>query len=280
MTNAWMIRNDGTHIPVEYHPYIRLDDAEEALFAAQWLFNNTRHEATKTTVINMIKAWALDEGAEEDSLIEFLLDEIEDREGAFDFLTSDFIEKLSNKLEAADVHDDFDTLCARAQADLNQEFLRARYGGMYDTSRGSAEMVFRVSSTGFNWYGIIFDFVAKNIVSNRSMPIKSITIVRDNEATGAVNAYYKTHNGRNLYKQLPLDDFLSENGNPVIEKRHLCFYPGENEEAVTDVLKILREGGPISSLYDLPLNSERLRNKLVSLEYRERRNTESITQID
>lgn len=42
---------------------------------------------------------------------------------------------------------------------LNQKFLRVRYGGMYYTNTISKEMIFHISSIGFNWYNIIYKFV-------------------------------------------------------------------------------------------------------------------------
>ena len=95
--------------------------------------------------------------------------------------------------------------------ELNQEFLRARYGGMYNTVVGSREMVFRVSSMGFNWFNIIWNFV-----ENNKSKIDCVTICADEESTGR-EAYYYNHNGTIFYRT-PVDEFIMLSGNPIVEK--------------------------------------------------------------
>ena len=102
---------------------------------------------------------------------------------------------------------------------LNDEFLRARNGGMYDSvGDNTGEIYFRVSSTnGFNWFDIIWNFVYKH-----KSRINSVTVVKDNEALGLKKDYIYYHGQDGLNKKefnrMPIDRFLMLKGNPVVEK--------------------------------------------------------------
>lgn len=205
MDTAWMIRNDGKEIPVEAHPYVAFDLIEQSLEAAEWLYKNTRYQETKALAIDFIDAYAESVMEASDNIVDVLLKNVKDSREYFS-LSREFIHSVSGELLLKKkVSFPLDTLQHRINYELNQEFLRARYGGMYNTVSGSKEMVFRISSTGFNWYPVIFEFVDK-----RKERIDSVTIVRDREATGQIDAYYKTNDGKNVYRQFPLEDFLAE----------------------------------------------------------------------
>ena len=84
----------------------------------------------------------------------------------------------------------FDDLAEDLLWQLNQEFLRARYGGMYETEKGCQDLVFRISSVGFDWYPTICRFVRQT-----KLYTKTVTIVRDAESTGMGNACYLSLDG-------------------------------------------------------------------------------------
>lgn len=94
--------------------------------------------------------------------------------------------------------------------ELNQEFLRVRFGGRYDSVLGSQELVCRVSSTYFNWYDIIYMFVTEH-----KRDIKTVTVCKDFESTGIKDFYYKWK-GQVMYQML-VNEFLTLPGNPVVE---------------------------------------------------------------
>ena len=106
---------------------------------------------------------------------------------------------------------------------LNQEFLRARYGGMYDTSAGDRAMYFRISSTGFDWFPIIWAFVYDN-----RRQIDSVTVVKDPEATGVDNRYL-VHGGTKI-DRVPTEEFINLSGRPVFDspKTILDLFPDMN----------------------------------------------------
>ena len=52
-------------------------------------------------------------------------------------------------------------------------------------------------------------------VHDNKRNISGVTIVKDEEATGYENYYYK-HKGE-VYNNMPVEEFLSQSGNPVVE---------------------------------------------------------------
>lgn len=204
-----MIRNDGRAIPVTQHIY-GSDDIYETLAAAEWLYKNTKNNTTKNLVLDFIVLYGRTLG--NDDIVQQILNDIKSK--PFKFLSIDFIKNISDLLEAeyiTNITSDIDDLASLINYELNQEFLRARYGGMYNTASNSREMVFRISSIGFNWFNIIYEFV----YNNKSL-IDSVTIVRDEESTGISDYYYK--HGNKIFNKLPIDEFITINGNPIVEK--------------------------------------------------------------
>lgn len=212
---AFMIRNDGAVYPVTQHYYGNRDieDVEETIYAGEWLYDHTRHNSTKELYIKLLKAWIYkiygdnsNQFNTERMLLAFKT-EIDSR--SYKFLSYGFVQSHIEEIMNADVlnlSEVNDVLCE----ELNQEFLRARYGGMYNSSHStSGEMVFRISSTDFNWFDIIWAFVYTN-----KSKINTVTIVADEESTGK-NFYYK-ENGI-TFDNCPVDDFINLSGNPVFE---------------------------------------------------------------
>ena len=246
MEKAYMIRNDGKQFPVLQHPYGNIDEITETLYAGEWLYDHTQHASTKQKFIDLIANYAaFYEGLNSPNTV------ISDLKGViagypYKYLSMGFVDARTDEIEEAFTK----ALLAGSKAEmkalmkdivqeLNQEFLRARYGGLYNTDSSSREMVFRVSSTGFNWYNIIWKFVYDNEKS-----IDTVTIVRDEEATGVQNEFYRAKDGR-LYDRYPVADFIMEKGNPVVETKD-------------PVKNLLQKGRPLSELKDLLMNRERI----------------------
>lgn len=252
MDTAWMVRNDGRAIPVLQHIYASAEEAEETLAAAEWLYQNTGNRNTRLLVLETIASWGWNVlGAERQQLLALIEKEIEKK--PYVFLTKPFIRSIGPGLEGILVQNvNMKSLYREVEQELNQEFLRVRYGGMYNTAASSKEIVFRISSIGFDWYKIIIAFMKQS-----SLPVEWITIVRDEESTGAVNGYYRTKDTHVYYNQMPVAFFQKES------KPSLCVssHNGMNQ-------KMLLELGRGKSFRDLKkhsaygINLEDERNRL------------------
>ena len=254
MEKAYMIRNDGKYIPITQHIYgsKNIEDIDETLAAAEWLYKNTKNNSTKNLIIDFIVLYG--KSLNSDNIISAIIDDINNK--PYKFLSENFIKSISDLIEEnskKDINYALNDLNDLVNYELNQEFLRARYGGMYNTSNSSREMVFRISSIGFNWFNIIYEFV----YNNRSQ-IDTVTIVRDEESTGMTNYYYK--HGSKVFNKLPIDEFITISGNPVVEDFEKIIY-NKNK-------KLLYCGKSILESFT-NINIFRLFNKLLNYNFKE-----------
>lgn len=236
MNNAYMIRSDGKAFPVTIHLY-GSDDINETLFAAEWLYNHTQFSSVKTLIEKFIAAYAvsLDPVIKEENLMEEIVPTIlyELKGLGYRVLSEGFVNSLD--LEAINLSglQSVEILNTMINRELNQEFLRARFGGMFN-SDGDGIMYFRISSTGFNWFPIIWDFVY-----NYRNSISGVTIVKDPESTGQDGYYYKL--GTQPVNNMPTDEFLTASGRPVMDKAPkkslYDSYPEMNRERFSEKLK-------------------------------------------
>ena len=120
---------------------------------------------------------------------------------------------------------------------LETLFIRARYGGMYNTVEGCRDMYFRVSEIDdinyfpttvildektelehykihFNWYPVIYNFVEKH-----AYDIDTITIVRDYESTKSDDIFIDSEN--RPFDKMPIFKFLHGNGS-IDLKNTIC----------------------------------------------------------
>lgn len=204
--NAYMIRNDGKTFKMLQHVYGSKEEIEETLAASEWLYGSTAKSTTKKLVIDLLSTWGYFLNPNND-IVENILLAISER--PYRFLTKEFINSISDHIRDGAIRDDINALNDLVVDELNQEFLRVRYGGMYNSSVGNHEMVFRVSSIGFNWFNIIFKFVCEN-----KTRIDSVTVVKDEESTGFEDVY--SHAGHKMYK-MPIEEFIMLPGNPIVE---------------------------------------------------------------
>lgn len=196
-TYAIMLRRDGEVFDVTFHPY-GTDGPDYTIEYAEWLYNHTNYDKTKQDILSFMKTYAVSEGIE----IDDISDEIETP------LTALFVKHIKEQ----GVRGNLPILWGYVENDLNQEFLRARFGGRYDSDDViGGEIVFRVSSDEFNWFDVIYSYV-----TNNKNTIKYVTIVRDLEST--YNDYiYK--DGKNVFYRMPVEEFLTVKGNPIIEQK-------------------------------------------------------------
>lgn len=207
-TKAWMIRRDGKVFEVQIHPYGSPENYEETLWASEWLYNHTGNQSTKDLIVKFITTWVYDEcNFEEASVVEQLDKEIASR--PYSFLTSNFVHSIEDLLEYVDVDDPVEDLNIAVNSALNEEFLRARAGGEVNSDASIGELYFRISSTGYNWFDIIWNFVY-----NRKGSVETVTIKRDEESTGD-STYYR--HGDKVFDRMPVEEFIMLKGNPVVE---------------------------------------------------------------
>ena len=205
LQGAYMIRRDGKVIKVTIHPYANPDDIEETLYAGEWLYNNTLNNSIKSDFLSLVHFWIEKDfnGSYDDCFNYF-------SNRKYKIISLDFL--IKNKdLILNSLTSKGSSLLDIINNGLNQEFLRARYGGYLDSAYGSREMVFRVSSNNFNWFNIIYEFV----YNNRNN-IDCVTISKDPESTGIDYYFYKV--GRETINKLDIDDFIMLPGNPIVEE--------------------------------------------------------------
>lgn len=161
---AWMIRRDGMIYPVIQHIYANPFEIEETLFAAEWLYGHTRCEQTKKDVAALVCAWMMQYSmAGGRDIRTIVCQEIERR--PYIFLTKKFAVRMAGlwmPVFETENDMDIDRCCQKVVMDLNEEFLRARIGGIYYTMQGNRKLYFRVSSENFNWSSVIMDFLKKS----------------------------------------------------------------------------------------------------------------------
>ena len=242
MATAWMLRNDGKLFPVDHHIYADPEDTDDILRAAQWLYLNTGCVQVRMIIARMYALWAWKRKPRATAL-DTLVKYASENEGFFP--DKSFIEgQLGSALETMDhrekLHpsgEDVDDYCSFALMWLNQEYLRVRYGGMYDSEKGCKDIIFRISSVGFDWYPYIQGFVGTT-----RLDIDTVTIVRDAESTGAGNAAYRALDGKHLYNRMPGREFLDERNSQTAPKNHLYYMEGATNARVRGARASLFEG--------------------------------------
>lgn len=195
---AWMLRNDGMAIPCIQHIYANVNELDETLYAAEWLYKNTTSEKARETVLRLILSYGLMLDGE--MPVEALKKDI--RNKPYVFITEDFIDSISFSI-AKYPSGDIAELSKNVEMMLNEEFTRTRYGGIYNTLRGNQDLYFRISTDNFEWINIF-----RNFIENFNRHIETVTVVRDEESTGDINTFYKTKSGE-LINKMPLVEFMS-----------------------------------------------------------------------
>lgn len=97
-------------------------------------------------------------------------------------------------------------LYKKISAESNQKFCRFRTSDLYGGGSNKS-IYFRISSVRFNWFNLIWELVYKN-----KNFISNITIVRDS----VEGDYFYKHKGK-IFNEMPIDEFLTLSGNPIIE---------------------------------------------------------------
>lgn len=262
MISACMISSNGVVIPVDVHPYMDYDFVQMNLLSGLWFYEHTEDLIVKQAYIDLIVCYAKDSGFDATFDFKELLKSLETLcNNSPDFAkflkehNTEIERSFNNKVKLKEV---LDILVKES----NQEFMRVRYGGVYKTEPGNRDIYFRISSVGFNWYNIIWQFVYDHKAS-----IDFVTIVRDLASTNS-GEFYQGKSG--IYDRMPVNDFLMETGNPVIEWK----------DKLPTVRKHLATGGTIQSIDQLPMNPDRAQAEFILMQAEENARPRFWSSID
>ena len=189
---AWMIRRDGEAFPRLQHLYGSVLDVEEILYAAEWLYHHTSSTEARQLVLHLIAAYGASLNSHRNAARNLVIDI---KRKPYVFLTHSFVLEIADKLHFP-ISDSEESMNRRVMERLNEEFLRARLGGLYHTVSGCRDLYFRVSSNDFDWSAAITCFLQEHADT-----IATVTIVRDEESTGD-SRFYRDEAG-SAYDRVP-----------------------------------------------------------------------------
>lgn len=170
------------------------------MLVTRWYYDNTSSEMVKKNIINLL------------SYI-YNSDYYDIKRVYIDKVFGDLIDKNLKPPTEYDI----EQLLILLNNEVNQEFCKVRTSNLYFGGSNN-DVYIRISSSGFNWFDIIWNFVYEN----RDW-ISSITITNDPQAEGDKLFTYQ-HNGI-IIEHIPVDEFINLPGNPILEKleyKSLC----------------------------------------------------------
>lgn len=192
---AWMLRRDGSEFPCICHYYGSKEDTEETLYAAEWLYGATENAQTRQIILAFVAAYGVSLNKHR-NLIRNL--RIAIKEKPYRFLSYDFVQSHADELFAVNP-ERLDDLNLDIIHRLNNEFLRVRLGGLYDTEPGNRDLYFRVSGENFDWLPMIRSFA-----KSHAPDADTVTVLWDLESTGH-NEYLKDKSGY-TFDHMPLKE--------------------------------------------------------------------------
>ncbi len=193
-----MLRRDGKEIPCVCHFYGSKEDAEETLYAAEWLYEATGNANTRQRIIEFVAAYGALLNPHR-NLIRNLYMAI--KEKPYKFLSYDFVQSHADELSCVN-SERIDKLNSDIIHRLNSEFLRVRLGGMLNTVPGNRDLYFRVSDKHFNWFPIIFESI-----QHHCDEADTVSVLWDWESTG--HNEYLTNKSGHIMDHIPLRKMLN-----------------------------------------------------------------------
>ena len=263
---AWMIKNDGTEIPVVTHWYADKNEIDEVLALSYHLWEHD--ESSRDGVLRgFFDLWMMRTFPEKMKYGAMKKDKVNDAiknyvsskpyfifpKAFADTITADwfFSGRRFSASRIAKFNEMLDERWIRGREivnTVNQRFLRARYGGKKNTAPGNKDMYFRISSVGFDWFPLIRSFVEK-----RADMIESVTIMRDAESTGS-EAFYRDAAG-SAYDKIPFKEFFAGQGNTNLLSI-------SESGAHMQIQKILADGGSAKELGELDMDYDTIKGIL------------------
>ena len=203
----YMLRNDGKLLECgDLHPYIYYTHLDLPKKEIKNLLTNYRGEFLKWFYHNSNDDIVM--------LIDRLISAVISNN--YIELTDEQINYLKNNFNIFDLPNakDFDIEEEFKQLDneTNQMFCRVRTSDIRNGG-SNKDIYFRISSVNFNWFPIIWQIV----FDNKSF-IEKVNICTDPQSKNEKIIY--TYNGIKLW-DLDIEDFLTLNGNPIIESKNL-----------------------------------------------------------
>jgi hypothetical protein len=290
--DAYMLRRDGEEIWVDVHPYgviTKQSNARECnLLPAVFMARYSREN--KSEAIQFINSYLAEVVMNADDSIIDTLDNpdairkylrealtnvpstfiqvlewqgvVGDKQRNADALVQYYDPSIFDSYDAAfdvDTRDD-GTQLAKA---LNQEFIRIRTGGRYD-SYGDGTYYARIGSSGFNWSKNI-----KQSVKEHKREVSNVCIERDSESdTGDPFAKdtiyaYKTDSGKDIMN-MPVDEFINEPVSLLSSKQY------DEKSVYMYIQNQLAKTASIKTLNSARMNPTRLWDTISKLCYNER----------
>ena len=237
----YMVRNDGKVFECGIaHPYILYrqdfiknpslgsaiqDTIEYVPYSFKWFYDHTRYNETKEKIVDCIQRLAdiyitaEVDGFDAARYTGFWFDALEPILKDFNIVPK----KIENKINYPFNHEgNFNTVYKYLQ-DLNnltnQEFLRMRTGDRFRGNDYTGSAYFRVSSTDFNWYNIIWKIIMDN------PNIRRITVECDVQSGKSIRPYFYELNDGTLIDNMGREEFLTAKGTPLIESINYKFNP-------------------------------------------------------
>lgn len=241
---AWMLCKNGNDVPVYVHPYVSNDsdlysEAEAATFV---LMHGVQDKEIAQYTLDAWMALGLEQYINSNDTPDTLLDKLakwlNGIQNTYEYAYS--VDEYIAIHESAQNWNDLDSLVEFIEVvysslkdiskhiahALNQQFVRVRYGGEYNSDRASRDIWFRISSTGFNWADIIYVWLINNY---KQYQVKHVNVVRDTVADkGFIDSaddtvFYKAKDGT-PYQNMPIDEFLNgeHEGKVVFASDTIC----------------------------------------------------------
>lgn len=226
----YMLRNDGQVFECKgWHPYIsniydsREDNLNslinERLWELEWYYDNSLNNNVKENIKILVNTCC-----NKDINFEKNKDELFNK---FNVDENTYVCRDDNELYS---------ILENLNNETNQEFCKVRtsnvkFGG------NSNDIYFRISSVGFNWFDLIWKFVMNN-----SKDISSVTISRDTRVRDFSQGECYKIKGKEI-NHMPTDEFLTLEGNPVIEKFNSSL------NIINKALPKLKEGKSLNESY-------------------------------
>ena len=227
---AWMIRNDGLVVPLKVcHVYGDYDKAyenidEENTHVASFLYKYGKNKEIVKKYFTIYFAYQfLTNGITQN--FESFIGELNTKfhEDIIDEAETNLVDLYNTykddvMLDHLPSVEEIKEINKNINDELNETFLRARYGGKYD-DLGTSDMYFRISSvcnwTGssvFSWADIIYHFVsvARHMActAKQRLKIETVTVINDLQSLGNESVYSTSKNTPIFH--LPVSDYFTD----------------------------------------------------------------------
>lgn len=262
MANAWHLRNDGVAFPVQVHLYPMEDPdlSSEAEIAAFIIKTNSKDQDLAQYTLDGFMALLLENErtqslSDETSIEEALTRQLSKLPFKFAYpLTVDELiqihrnqdnyRDLNSTLDFInEVYDNLESIQKKISESFNQQFIRVRFGGKYNTTSGNNCIWFRIGSVNYNWDNVIYVFTAD---MRRKLHIEYITICRDSETDDVEEDYFYKAKDGTVYYMMPVDEFFEESHekNPVFSTTEI------GSGVIQSIRRELSKGNTILGAYD------------------------------